>query len=50
MSNAELLIVLGAAAVLIVATFFSKLRRTRRYTPDYWPPDESSLGRKADKP
>lgn len=51
MSDAELLIVLGAASVLIVATFFSSLRRKRRDTTDYWLPDGSRIRRpKADRP
>ena len=49
MSDAELLIVLGLAAVLIVASLFSKLRRRRRNALDYWL-DEGGLERKADKP
>ena len=44
MSDSELLIVLGGAAVLILATFFSTLRRNRRTRTDYWLPDGSGLG------
>jgi LPXTG-motif cell wall-anchored protein len=40
MSDAELLIVLGGALALIAAAVFSKLRRKRRNTLDYWLPDE----------
>jgi hypothetical protein len=50
MSDAELLIVLCAAALLIVATFFSTLRRMRRNRADYWLPDGTRLKRKADRP
>ena len=51
MSDAELVIVLGAAAVLILATFFSTLRRNRRTRTDYWLPDGNRVKRpKADKP
>jgi hypothetical protein len=50
MSDAELLIVLVAALALIAATYFSKLRRKRRNTLDYWLSDEGSLKRKADRP
>jgi hypothetical protein len=49
-SDAELLVVLCVAAVLIVATFFSSLRRMRRNRIDYWLPDGTRLKRKADKP
>jgi len=51
MSDSELLIVLGGAAVLILATFFSTLRRNRRTRTDYWLPDGSRVRRpKADRP
>ena len=45
MSDSELLIVLGGAAVLILATFFSTLRRNRRTRTDYWLPDGSRVRR-----
>ena len=51
MSDSELLIVLGGAAVLILGTFFSTLRRNRRTRTDYWLPDGSRVRRpKADRP
>jgi hypothetical protein len=50
MSDAELVIVLGAAAILILATFFSTLRRKRPGRVDYWLPDGTRVKRKADKP
>ena len=50
MSDAELVIVLSAIALLIVASFFSSLRRKRRNRVDYWLPDGSRVKRKADRP
>jgi hypothetical protein len=50
MSDAELVIVLCGAAVLIIVTFFSTLRRMRRYRVEYWLPDGTRLKRKVDKP
>jgi len=43
MSDAGLLVVLGSAAVLIVATFFSTLRRKKRNASEYWLPDGSRI-------
>jgi hypothetical protein len=48
MSDAELLIVLAAGAVLIVAVCLSSLARKRRSKSDYWLPDGTKLKRKAD--
>jgi len=45
MSDSELLIVLGGAAVLILATFFSTLRRNKGTRTDYWLPDGSRVRR-----
>jgi hypothetical protein len=45
MSDAEVLIVLAGAAVLILATFFSSLRQRRRYRADYWLPDGNRIRR-----
>jgi hypothetical protein len=50
MSDAELVIVLGAAAILILATFFSSLQRKKRFKVDYWLPDGTRIRCKADKP
>jgi hypothetical protein len=50
MSNAELVIVLAAAAILILAVCLSSFRRKRRYRVDYWLPDGTRLKRKADGP
>ena len=50
MSDPGVLIVLGAAAVLILAVCFSSLRRRRRNGVDYWLPDGTRLKRKADRP
>ena len=50
MGDAELLIVLCGAALLILATFFSTLRRRRRIRTDYWLADGSRVKRKLDKP
>ena len=50
MSDAELVVVFCAAALLIVAVSFSSLRRKRRHRVDYWLPDGRKLKRKADKP
>jgi hypothetical protein len=44
MGDAEPLIVLCGTALLILATFFSTLRRRRRTRTDYWLPDGSRLG------
>jgi hypothetical protein len=48
MSNAALLIVLAAAAVLIVAVCLTSLSRKQRSKSDYWLPDGTKLKRKAD--
>jgi hypothetical protein len=45
MGDAELLIVLCGAAVLILAAFFSTLRRRRHARTDYWLPDGSKARR-----
>ena len=50
MSGVELVVVLCAAALLIVAVSFSSLLRKRRYGVDYWLRDGRRLKRKADKP
>ena len=50
MSDAELVIVLGAAAILILAVCLSSLRRRRPNRADYWLPDGTKFKRKADKP
>ena len=46
MGDPELLIVLCGAALLILATFFSKVRRSRRERTDCWLPD----GRRVRRP
>jgi hypothetical protein len=48
MSSAGVLVVLGVAALLIVANFSISLRRKRRSQSDYWLPDGTKLRRKAD--
>jgi hypothetical protein len=50
MSDVELVVVLCAAALLIVALSFGLLRRKRRNRVDYWLPDGSRVKRKADRP
>jgi hypothetical protein len=45
MGDAELLIVLCGAALLILATFFGTLRRRRHERTDYWLPDGSRVRR-----
>jgi hypothetical protein len=53
MSDAELVIVLCGAAVLIVASFLGARRRKRLNSVDYWQPDGTRLKRlkrKADRP
>ena len=46
MSDVELVVVLCAAALLIVALSFGLLRRKRRNRVDYWLPDGSRLSAK----
>jgi LPXTG-motif cell wall-anchored protein len=43
MSDKELLLVLGAAAILIIAAFFGWRRRKRLNSADYWLPDGSRV-------
>jgi hypothetical protein len=50
MSDAELVIVLVAAAILILTVCLSSLRRRRLNRADYWLPDGTRLKRKADGP
>ena len=50
MSDVELVVVLCAAALLIVALSLSSLRLKRRNRVDYWLPDGSRVKRKADRP
>jgi len=50
MSEAQLLIVLCVAAILVLAVFFSSLKRRRRTSVDYWLPDGTRHKGKADKP
>ena len=45
MSDAELLVILGGVALLILATFFSTLQRGRRAGTDDWLPDGSRVRR-----
>ena len=49
MSNAGVLVVLGVAALLIVANFSFSLLRRRPSRSDYWLPDGTKLRRKADR-
>ena len=50
MSDAELVIVLVAAAILILTVCLSSLRQQRLDGADYWLPDGTRLKRKADGP
>jgi len=50
MSDAELVIVLVAAAILILTVCLSSLRRRRLNRADYWLPDGTRFKHKADKP
>jgi hypothetical protein len=50
MSDVQILVVLCAAALLILAVSFSSLKRSRCTGVDYWLPDGTKLKRKADKP
>jgi hypothetical protein len=45
MSDKELVLVLGVAAILIIAAFFSSRRQKRLNSTDYWLPDGSRVRR-----
>jgi hypothetical protein len=50
MSDVQLLIVLGVAALLVLAVFFSLLLRRRHTSIDHWLSDGTKLKCRADKP